>query len=134
MYANKRYEEARKVLKAIAKFNKASITPFEIDQITFDTEDSYELELKANNDDSDSEVPTAKNDHINLLNARPMIQESSHLSTLVKDDVEVIKLNGTSLKELCSVWQIRRNFLVFMYLLSMNSFCFFLINFQMKFV
>lgn len=134
MYANKRYEEARKVLKGIAKFNKASITPFEIDQITFDTEDSYELELKANNDDSDSEVPTAKNDHINLLNARPMIQESSHLSTLVKDDVEVIKLNGTSLKELCSVWQIRRNFLVFMYLLSMNSFCFFLINFQMKFV
>ena len=34
--------------------------------------------------------------------------------------------------ELCSVWQIRRNFLTLMFLLSSSSFCFFLINFQMK--
>ena len=39
LYANKRYEEARKVLKSIAKFNKAKITPLDVDLIIFDTED-----------------------------------------------------------------------------------------------
>lgn len=37
-----------------------------------------------------------------------------------------------SLKELCTVSQIRRNFIILMIILSVSSFCFFCINFQMK--
>ena len=54
-------------------------------------------------------------------------------SMVSKVDDNKIMLVG-EISEVCSIWQIRRNFLVLMYLLSMNSFCFFLINFQMKFV
>lgn len=44
---------------------------------------------------------------------------------------KVVILTG-KVSELCTVWQIRRNFLTLMFLLSSSSFCFFLINFQMK--
>jgi hypothetical protein len=47
LYANKRYDEARKVLKFMARFNSAKVTPIEIESIVFDTE--FEKVSKANN-------------------------------------------------------------------------------------
>ena len=43
-------------------------------------------------------------------------------------DGEVIKLEGKA-KEICTVWQLRINFIVLTVLLCTASFCFFLINF-----
>lgn len=44
-----------------------------------------------------------------------------------------IKLKG-NISEVCQIWQLRRNFVILMILLSTNSFVYFLINFQMKYV
>ena len=53
LYANKRYDEAREVLKKVAKFNGVKITPLEISSIVFDTE--IELDNKKANVIGDSD-------------------------------------------------------------------------------
>jgi len=42
MYANRRFDETRSILKVIAKKNKASITSGEIDKMVFEFEGSSE--------------------------------------------------------------------------------------------
>lgn len=44
-----------------------------------------------------------------------------------------VELKG-KISEVCTIWQLRRNFIILMLLLGSNSFCYFLLNFQMKYV
>lgn len=103
MYANRRYDETREILKIIAKKNRASVTNEEIDNILFEYEG---------------------------------IADSAYIkNSVVEEDVdpstEVIRLEG-KMTEICTIREIRTNWLCLMTILSSICFCFFLINFQMK--
>lgn len=58
---------------------------------------------------------------------------------LIKLEVEIplnkpkVELTG-KISEVCTIWQLRRNFMILMLLLGSNSFIYFLLNFQMKYV
>ena len=88
----------------MARFNRVKTKEQDIDNIVFDIEAEFDEALEPNME----------------------LEEQTLVQSLLKE--ERVNLKG-EISEVCSIWQIRRNFLVLMYLLSMNSFCFFLINF-----
>ena len=107
LYSHKRHSEARQVLKLIAKHNGVS-EQADIDNIIFDNEDTSMIENK-----TIETIQTQSNDG----------DDASQTPT--------IELTG-KVTELCTIWQIRRNFLTLMFLLSACSFCLYLINFSLK--
>ena len=106
LYANARYNEARDGLQIVAKMNQRKINT---NRLAFDNEVD-----KRQESEFDESQTTIENSFVRIVN----------------DD---IVLRG-SIWELVTIWQIRRNFFCITVLLSSSAFCFFLINFQMKFV
>lgn len=111
LYANYKFHECRQELKKIAKVNNSSMSPSMIDGIVFDTETKVEVTDSLNQETEQSEFD------------RSLADEST--------SEEVIKLTG-ELKEVCEIWQLRNNFISLMSIITISSFSFFLINFQMK--
>ena len=120
MYANYKFDRARKYLKAIARWNAVfnnKVDPELVDTITFDTEvmDQKKKSL-ASQVAPDNEEVYAEGER--------------------SDDEEVIeegaiKLTG-EFKEIWEIPEIRTNSIVMLGLISISSFCYFLINFSMK--
>ena len=112
LYANQKYNETRQVLKIIAKHNKADIQDTEIDKIVFEYESTRLSMMEFDKDENAKDSTKVR------------------LPTGYVPDQE-IALEG-KISEICQIWQLRRNFVAFMVILTSTSFCFFLINFELK--
>ena len=111
-YTQKRFNEARIVLKEVAWMN-GKMRAEEVDGIVFDTEVDSNIQYL---DQSGNQLDISLN--ITLIEA----------DTSKNDHEEVIKLEGKQ-SEIFRIWQLRTNFFLLAFILTSSSFCYFLINF-----
>lgn len=129
-YANHKYHEARQILKKFARWNGSSTTPEEIDQLVFDSE-KY---LKANYDSQvgkTTEFLSQAGPDTSKLNLNPSTGIDVEDQVTEASDEEIIILTG-KFSQVCEIPVLRRNFVGLILMMSVTSFSYYMINFQVK--